>query len=118
MGKLPTRLHHTAYVTQDLEATRKFYEEMLGFKPGDEIDEGGVVYQFGDGTSCVLYPTPNAGTSRASQAFWQVQDIDAEVNELKKRGVKFETGVLEYPWGYIAVFADPHGNRLQLRQGR
>jgi predicted enzyme related to lactoylglutathione lyase len=32
--------------------------------------------------------------------------------------VKFDTGVLEYPWGYIAVFQDPDGNRLQLREGR
>jgi glyoxylase I family protein len=27
---LPSRLHHTAYVTRDLEATRKFYEELIG----------------------------------------------------------------------------------------
>ena len=27
---LPTRLHHTAYVTKDLEATRAFYEDVLG----------------------------------------------------------------------------------------
>jgi glyoxylase I family protein len=30
MSKLPTRLHHNAYVTRDLEATRKFYEEVIG----------------------------------------------------------------------------------------
>ena len=30
MAKLPTRLHHTAYVTKDLEATRHFYEDILG----------------------------------------------------------------------------------------
>ncbi|NVJ07857.1 VOC family protein [Myxococcus sp. AM001] len=29
-AKLPGRLHHTAYVTRDLEATRKFYEELIG----------------------------------------------------------------------------------------
>jgi glyoxylase I family protein len=28
--QLPSRLHHTAYVTRDLEATRKFYEELIG----------------------------------------------------------------------------------------
>lgn len=28
--KLPSRLHHTAFVTKDLEATRKFYEEVIG----------------------------------------------------------------------------------------
>ena len=30
MSKLPSRLHHTAYVTKDLEATRHFYEDILG----------------------------------------------------------------------------------------
>ena len=30
MGKLPTRLHHNAYVTKDMEATRKFYEDVIG----------------------------------------------------------------------------------------
>jgi catechol 2,3-dioxygenase-like lactoylglutathione lyase family enzyme len=29
-SKLPARLHHTAYVTHDLEATRSFYEELIG----------------------------------------------------------------------------------------
>jgi glyoxylase I family protein len=28
--KAPTRLHHTAYVTKDLEATRAFYEDLIG----------------------------------------------------------------------------------------
>lgn len=28
---LPSRLHHTAYVSKDLEATRHFYEDVLGF---------------------------------------------------------------------------------------
>ncbi|MBM7112484.1 VOC family protein [Archangium primigenium] len=29
-AKAPSRLHHTAYVTKDLEATRRFYEELIG----------------------------------------------------------------------------------------
>ena len=28
--KLPARLHHTAYVSKNLEATRKFYEDIIG----------------------------------------------------------------------------------------
>src|SRR6187402_3733934 len=30
-ASLPSRLHHTAYVCKDLEATRHFYEDILGF---------------------------------------------------------------------------------------
>lgn len=29
-AQLPSRLHHTAYVTKDLEATRVFYEDIIG----------------------------------------------------------------------------------------
>jgi len=61
-----------------------------GFKPKAELG-GGVHYEFGGGTGAFLYPTPNAGTSQASQAFWQVQDIRKEVAELKTRGVVFES---------------------------
>src|SRR5258708_38404644 len=74
---------------KDVKRARQFYEQKLGFKPKQET-AGGVVYEFARGTACFLYPTPNAGTSRASQAFWQVEDIEREVTELKARGVEFE----------------------------
>jgi glyoxylase I family protein len=30
INKLPSRLHHTAYTSRDLEATRHFYEDIIG----------------------------------------------------------------------------------------
>lgn len=79
-----------AYIpARDLARARAFYESKVGLKPRQEI-AGGVAYDFAGGTGCFLYVTPNAGTSQASQAFWQVQDIEREVAELQKRGVKFE----------------------------
>ena len=30
VAKLPSRLHHTAYTSRDLEATRHFYEDIIG----------------------------------------------------------------------------------------
>jgi predicted enzyme related to lactoylglutathione lyase len=109
----------------DVARARRFYEEKLGFKPGGEV-AGGVHYEFANGTGCFLYPTPNAGTSKASQAFWQVDDIEAEVAELKARGVVFEE--YDYPnmktVNSIAVgggakaawFKDTEGNIMALIQ--
>jgi predicted enzyme related to lactoylglutathione lyase len=74
---------------KDLERARRFYEGKLGWTPKQTIS-GGVVYEFALGTACFLYPTPNAGTSLASQAFWSVEDVDREIEELKSRGVAFE----------------------------
>ena len=115
-----------AYIpAQDVGRARKFYEDKLGFKPKEQV-EGGVVYEFGERTACFLYPTPNAGTSKASQAFWQVDDIEREVAELKKRGVKFEEYDMPGMQGKNSIytgggakaawFKDSEGNILALIQ--
>jgi len=78
-----------AYIpASDVSRARKFYEQSVGLTPKEHY-AGGVIYEC-DGTEVFLYPTPNAGTSKASQAFWQVDDVEAEVAELKRRGVVFE----------------------------
>ena len=113
-----------AYIpASDIARARKFYEQKLGFKPKAELG-GGVIYEFGGGTSCFLYPTPNAGTSKASQAFWRVDDVEREVAELKARGVKFEeydfpglktvNGVATTGDGKAAWFKDSEGNIMAL----
>src|SRR5437879_13702034 len=71
-----------------LQRARKFYEETVGLEPG-AVYGGGVIYKCGD-TEVFMYPTANAGASQASQAFWQVDDVEAEVAALKARGVVFE----------------------------
>src|ERR1700683_3924385 len=78
-----------AYIpASDVARARKFYEGIVGLVPKLEYS-GGVIYDCG-GSEVFLYPTPNAGTSKASQAFWQVSNVAAEVAHLKSRGVKFE----------------------------
>jgi len=73
----------------DVSRARKFYEEKVGLKPKGEY-AGGVIYECGNGSHVFMYPSPGAGTSRASTAFWQVDDVATEVAELKARGVVFE----------------------------
>jgi predicted enzyme related to lactoylglutathione lyase len=113
-----------AYVpVKNLDRARKFYEQKLGFKPKRE-SAGGVVYEFGEHTGCFMYPTPNAGTSRASQAFWQVDDVEREVAELKARGVQFEEydvpgmkdGIASGGGAKTAWFKDSEGNILAVVQ--
>jgi predicted enzyme related to lactoylglutathione lyase len=110
---------------KDVSRARKFYEGKLGFKARQEV-AGGVAYEFGKGTGCFLYPTPNAGTSMASQAFWQVDDIEREVTELKARGVKFEEYDMPGMKGRNSIYAgggaraawfkDSEGNILAVVQ--
>jgi catechol 2,3-dioxygenase-like lactoylglutathione lyase family enzyme len=109
---------------KDVARARKFYEEKLGFEP-KVVTDGGVIYEFGKGTACFLYPTPNAGTSQASQAFWQVDDVEQEVDELMARGVKFEKydspdvdekGISTAGGAKAAWFKDTEGNIMAIIQ--
>jgi hypothetical protein len=68
----------------DVGRARKFYEEKIGLKPKEEY-AGGVIYECGNGSRVFMYPSPGAGTSRASTAFWQVDNVVAEVAELKAK---------------------------------
>ena len=114
-----------AYIpAKDVARARKFYEGTLGFKV-KQITAGGVVYEFGRGTACFLYPTPNAGTSRASQAFWDVEDIEKEVADLTARGVKLEKydmpgtdekGIMTAGGAKAAWFKDTEGNIMAVIQ--
>jgi catechol 2,3-dioxygenase-like lactoylglutathione lyase family enzyme len=117
-----------AYIpARDVTRARGFYEGKLGLKPAQEIN-GGVVYEFGDHTACFLYPTENAGTSKASQAFWEVSDVAREVADLKSRGVTFEeydvpgmttvNGIADAGGAKAAWFKDTEGNILALIQTR
>jgi catechol 2,3-dioxygenase-like lactoylglutathione lyase family enzyme len=114
-----------AYIpVKDVDRARRFYEGKLGFTPREETG-GGVVYEFAKCTACFLYPTANAGTSQASQAFWQVEDIEREVAELKARGVKLEKydlpgvddeGILTDGGARAAWFKDTEGNIMAVIQ--
>jgi catechol 2,3-dioxygenase-like lactoylglutathione lyase family enzyme len=112
------------FPAKDLNRARRFYEETLGFVP-QSVNEGGVTYEFAGGTAAFLYLTDNAGTSRASQAFWSVDDVDREIVELKKRGVVFEhyddmpgersaEGAVIAGGAKAAWFKDSEGNILAL----
>ena len=114
-----------AYIpASNVPRARKFYEEIVGLRPREEY-AGGVIYECG-GAEVFLYATPHAGTSKASQAYWQVKDVEAEVAELKARGVKFEE--YDMPGGAMknsiatgggaktAWFKDTEGNILAVSQ--
>jgi predicted enzyme related to lactoylglutathione lyase len=114
-----------AYIpASDVSRARQFYEQKVGLVPKEDY-AGGVIYACG-GTEVFLYPTSNAGTSKASQAFWQVNDVEAEVAELKARGVVFEeydlpgnpmsNSIATGGGARTAWFTDTEGNILAISQ--
>jgi predicted enzyme related to lactoylglutathione lyase len=109
----------------DVARARRFYEQKVGLTAREEVG-GGVVYECGNGSWIFLYPSGGAGTSQASQAFWQVDDLAAEVADLRKRGVVFEeydlpglktvNGIATGGGTKAAWFKDTEGNIMALIQ--
>jgi catechol 2,3-dioxygenase-like lactoylglutathione lyase family enzyme len=79
---------HATIPATDLDRARGFYEGTLGFAPKEEAP-GGVIYESGD-TWFFLYPSAGAGSAQHTVAGWTVDDIEAEVDSLKAKGVVFE----------------------------
>ncbi len=73
----------------DLKRARKFYEEKLGLKVVSEDPSAGISLQGGKGTRLYVY---QRGATKADHtvATFKVDDVEAEVKELKAKGVKFE----------------------------
>jgi catechol 2,3-dioxygenase-like lactoylglutathione lyase family enzyme len=122
---LQGRYMHPTIPAIDLERARAWYEEKLGLTPSQEMP-GGLIYQTSGEAWFLLFPTPNAGTAEHTVGGWQVEDIHAEVAELKGRGVVFEeydfptvktvdsvaeTGPVKAAW-----FKDSEGNILGIVQ--
>jgi predicted enzyme related to lactoylglutathione lyase len=122
------KIVYTTVLVTDQDRALDFYTNVLGFEqrvdnPTTDGPRFLTVAVNGQDFQLVLWPgTPGQAQpvfGRVPAAYTiETPDCRTAFEELKSRGVKFDTDVLEYPWGYVAVFQDPDGNRLQLREGR
>jgi predicted enzyme related to lactoylglutathione lyase len=119
---------YASVLVSDQDRALDFYTNVVGFEQrADNPTPDGprflTVGVKGQDFMLVLWPgtpgqaQPVQGRIPASVTI-ETADCRKAYEELKSRGVEFETEVLEYPWGYVALFEDPDGNRLQLREGR
>lgn len=110
----------------DIDRARKFYEDTLGLETKDSM--GGEVLEVKSGETVInVYRSEHAGTNKATALTFAVDDIEAEVRELKDKGIFFEQydmpGLEKQGDLYVAEgmkttwFKDPDGNILSLFEG-
>ena len=111
----------------DLGRARTFYADKLGLVPTREMGGVNLVYRTDGGTTFNLYETAYAGQAGHTIAQWHVTDIASEVNDLKAKGVTFETYDMPgVQWdgeiasmegmGRAAWFKDSEGNTMCVDQ--
>jgi len=115
----------SGFAVDDLEAARKFYSETLGLDTSEQY--GLLTLHLAGGRDTLVYPKPDHQPASYTILNFQVDDIDAAVDELARRGVSLERyegmgqdekGINRAGGPYIAWFKDPAGNILAVLQER
>ena len=116
---------HAALPATDLERAKRFYADQLGLLPESEGPDG-LFYRCGGTTRFLVFPSGGGTSGTHTQMTWNTPNIEAEVAELKARGVVFDeydlpevktsNSVATLGESKGAWFYDSEGNLLALGQ--
>jgi catechol 2,3-dioxygenase-like lactoylglutathione lyase family enzyme len=123
----------TRIPVQDMGRARAFYADKLGLEPSEERP-GGLLYRCAKG-EFALFESVGSATGSHTQMAFEVDDIEAVVAELRRRGLVFEEydvpgletvdGIAEVAGNYpskggvgerAAWFRDSEGNLFGIGQ--
>lgn len=117
-----------AFVTlgvKDLDASKRFYNDVLGWTP--MVDANGIVMYKLNGMILSLFPqhelaedaqVANDGKGMRftlAQCLRSTEEVDALFAELRKKNVTITKGPVKVFWGgYSGYFADPDGHLWEI----
>ena len=109
----------------DLASSKEFYAGKLGLEIVRESEEE-IVYKCGGDSQLAVTRSTTGTADEQTQAGWRVDDLAAEIAQLRSRGVdvqeydmpglKTVDGVADVGFALIAWIVDPHKNALAILQ--
>jgi catechol 2,3-dioxygenase-like lactoylglutathione lyase family enzyme len=111
----------SGFAVPDLDQARAFYGDTLGLQTSE--DHGLLTLHLAGDRQVVVYPKPDHTPATYTILNFPVDDVEAAVDELASRGVRFERydgmdqddkGISRGQGPDIAWFRDPAGNILSV----
>jgi catechol 2,3-dioxygenase-like lactoylglutathione lyase family enzyme len=113
----------SGFSANDIAKEKEFYAGTLGLDVSEA--HGLLTLRLAGGHNVIIYPKPNHVPATFTVLNFPVDDVDLAVDELKKRGVRFEQynlpdlkmdekGIVRGNGPTIAWFKDPAGNILSV----
>ncbi len=113
----------SGFAAPDLAKLKEFYSGILGLNVTDE--HGVVTLHLAGGNNVLIYPKADHVPATFTVLNFPVTDVDQAVDELSRRGVRFEKydgpeiktdgkGIMRGKGPTIAWFKDPAGNILSV----
>ena len=120
----------SGFSVNDIPKAKEFYGKTLGLDVNDG-PMGNLEIKIGNGSHVLVYPKPNHEPATFTILNFPVDNIDEAVDELTRKGVKFQHYDSEYlktdakgiargggdRGPNIAWFTDPAGNILSVLEG-
>jgi catechol 2,3-dioxygenase-like lactoylglutathione lyase family enzyme len=113
----------SGFAVDDLQKAREFYSATLGLRTS--VDNDLLTLHLAGDRDTLVYPKPDFTPATYTILNFTVEDIEAAVDALKERGVRFERydgadqderGIARAGGPPIAWFTDPAGNILSVIQ--
>lgn len=113
----------SGFAVDDIDAARTFYGETLGLRVSER--NGLLTLHIAGDRDTLVYPKPGHTPASYTILNFPVDDIEAAVDELARRGVRFQRydglttddkGIFRGGGPLIAWFTDPAGNVLSVLQ--
>jgi len=112
---------HTLIYSDDADATRAFFRDMLGFPNVDAGtgDHNWLIFRTGP-SELGVHPTSGEGYSspRHQAISFIVDDLDTTMAELREKGAEFSSGPDDHGYGIVAMVKVPGADDVQLYQPR
>jgi len=113
----------SGFSVNDIQKAKEFYGRTLGLEVSES--NGLLNLRLAGGTAVLIYPKPNHVPATFTVLNFPVDSVDKAVDELMKRGVRFqiysepdlktdERGIFRGGGPVIAWFKDPAGNILSV----
>lgn len=109
----------------DLSVAREFYGDRIGLEVLIESDDF-LTFKCGGDSRLVVTRSATGTNEPQTKASWRVDDLAAEVAELRSRGVEVTDldepglntvdGIADVGFALAAWLVDPHGNSIGLLQ--
>ncbi|HXI79559.1 MAG TPA: VOC family protein [Verrucomicrobiae bacterium] len=114
-------------LSRDLDASRRFYHDILGLEIAREDAGDRIVFRSGSGSQVVVTLSTVGTCDTQTQLGWRVPDIHAALADLRARGVRIEQyeapdpvtdadGIADMGHSWAAWFIDPSDNVLAVVQ--
>jgi len=118
-GSTPAvKFNHVLIYVRNLDASLRFYRDLLGFKEVEQIPGDYARLRSAAGESTLaLHATKSRATRRPGGVwlYFEAKELGRLYRRLRDRGVLFSQPPQRMPWGWIQAFLeDPDGHQLCL----